>query len=200
MTVPELGDLVPQRGNAVSKAIARFLYRLFGWRFEGAIPNIPRCVFIGAPHTSNWDFPLALLMIFSLGLRLSWLGKHTFVDGPFKPVLHWLGGVPVDRRAPQGLVAQIIEEFNQREQLFLGISPEGTRSMVQQWKTGFYRIAEGANVPILSFTLDYGRKVIRFGEAMTADENIDVVLTQLRDFFRGAVARHPQNFVPIIPD
>ncbi|MCA9958406.1 MAG: lysophospholipid acyltransferase family protein [Chloroflexota bacterium] len=194
MTVPELGDLVPQRGNAVSKAIARFLYRLFGWRFEGAIPNIPRCVFIGAPHTSNWDFPLALLMIFSLGLRLSWLGKHTFVDGPFKPVLHWLGGVPVDRRAPQGLVAQIIEEFNQREQLFLGISPEGTRSMVQQWKTGFYRIAEGANVPILSFTLDYGRKVIKFGNLFWVTGDIEADMVKLKGYFDGVVGKNPDNY------
>lgn len=193
-TVPELGELVPQRGNAVSKAIARFLLRLFGWRLQGDIPNIARCVLIGAPHTSNWDFPLAVLMIFSLGLRLSWLGKHTFVDGVFKPVLHWLGGIPVDRRAPQGLVAQIVAEFGRQEQLFLGISPEGTRSKVRQWKTGFYRIAEGANVPILSFTLDYGRKVIQYGNLFLPTGDIEADMIILKGYFDGIVGKNPNNY------
>lgn len=192
-TNTELGELVPQRGNAASKAIAYFLFRFFGWRFEGAIPNIPRCVFIGAPHTSNWDFPLAVLMIYSLGLRLSWLGKHTFVDGPFKPVLHWLGGIPVDRRASHGMVAQIVAEFAKREQFFLGISPEGTRSKVREWKTGFYRIAEGANVPIVPFALDYGRKVIWFGKSYWASGDIESDIAEIKLFYKGIIGKNPSN-------
>ncbi|MBE2201462.1 MAG: lysophospholipid acyltransferase family protein [Anaerolinea sp.] len=193
-TIPELGEFVPKRGNPVSKVIARSLLRLFGWRLEGEIPNIPRCVVIGAPHTSNWDFPLAILMIYALGLRISWLGKHTFVNGPFKLVLHWLGGIPVDRRAPQGLVAQIVTEFGQREQFFLGISPEGTRSKVPQWKTGFYHIAKGANVPIISFTLDYGRKAIKFGNLLWTSGDIDADMVKLKAYFDGVIGKNPHNY------
>lgn len=198
--IPKLGDLIPKRGNWATRGLSRFVLRITGWKFEGEIPNVRKAVFIGAPHTSNWDFPIAITALFATGFRMSWMGKHTFVNGILKPLWHYLDGIPIDRRASHGVVGEMVAQFNKHPDLILGLAPEGTRSQVKRWKMGFYYIARDAHVPICPIVLDYGRKVIRFGEAMTADENIDVVLTQLRDFFRGAVARHPQNFVPIIPD
>ncbi|MCA9971818.1 MAG: lysophospholipid acyltransferase family protein [Anaerolineales bacterium] len=190
----KLGDAVPQRGNAVSKAIAHALFRAAGWRFEGMLPNERKFVMIGAPHTSNWDFLLAVAAIFSLGLRVSWMGKHTFVQGPFEPILRWLGGVPVDRRAPQGMVGQIVEEFERRDELVIGIAPEGTRSQTKRWKTGFYHIARAANVPIAPFSLDYGRKVIAFFEPVWPSDDMEADLARIRQLYDGVRGRHPHLF------
>ena len=197
---PNIPEEVPQRNNRFSLALGQGYFRVTGWRVSGNFPQLSKFLIIVAPHTSNWDFPIAITALFATGFRMSWMGKHTFVNGILKPLWHYLDGIPIDRRASHGVVGEMVAQFNKHPDLILGLAPEGTRSQVKRWKMGFYYIARDAHVPICPIVLDYGRKVIRFGEAMTADENIDVVLTQLRDFFRGAVARHPQNFVPIIPD
>lgn len=190
----QLGDALPKRGNAVTKVVATAVFRAAGWRFEGALPNCPKFVMIGAPHTSNWDFPLAITALFAMGLHINWMGKHTFVDGPFAPLLHWLGGVSVDRRAPQGMVAQMVAEFEKRDKLVLGIAPEGTRSLVTRWKTGFYHIAHAAQVPIAPFSLDYGRKTIAFFEAVWPSGDMEKDMAHIRHLYDGVIGRHPHLF------
>jgi 1-acyl-sn-glycerol-3-phosphate acyltransferase len=197
--VPELGDLTPKRGSWIIKSVSRTILRLAGWKVKGKIPNIRKAVFIGAPHTSNWDFPIAITTLFAIGIRLSWMGKHTFVNGFFKPLWHYLDGIPIDRRASHGVVGEMIAQFNGRSHLLLGLAPEGTRSKVKRWKMGFYYIAHGANVPICPVSIDYGRKVINFGDLIMPDNNLEAVLTQLQDFYNASMAKHPQNFVPILP-
>ncbi|MAU01981.1 MAG: glycerol acyltransferase [Anaerolineaceae bacterium] len=194
LNAPEPGEAIPRWGNWLTRKIARGIMRLLGWRFTGCIPNLPKMVLVGAPHTSNWDFPLAMVLLFALQVRVYWLGKHTFVNGPLKPLLHLLGGVAVDRRAAYGVVNQTVEAIQQREQFLLGLAPEGTRSLVPHWKMGFFYIAQAANVPILPIALDYGRKTIGIGEPIWPEVGESAVLAQLRTFYEGVQGKYPHQF------
>jgi len=117
-------------------------------------------VAIVAPHTSNWDFPLGVALVFATELRASWLGKHSLFQGLFKSFFYWLGGIPVDRRASHGVVGDCIRAFEATPSLLLALAPEGTRKGVSQWKSGFYQIAAGAGVPILPVAFDFRDHVI----------------------------------------
>lgn len=185
----------PTRGNAASRALGRVLLGLAGWRLEGALPPLPRFVVIVAPHTSNWDFFIGLLGMLATGLRASWLGKHTIFRFPLSPLLRWLGGEPVDRSAPRGVVGAAVTRFRERAQWVLGLAPEGTRRRVIAWKTGFLRIATAAGVPIVPVRLDYRARVIGVGAPVqaTGDEAADIA--RLRALFRKDMARHPAQYV-----
>ncbi len=194
MTFPHIGDAVPKRGGKLMRAFTRAIFKALGWRYEGEFPNEPKVVLVGAPHTSNWDFFLAMAIMFSLGIRMSWLAKHTFVGGPLEPVLRRLGGVPVDRRASHGLVEQIVAAYNEHDKLLLAISPEGTRTKVHRWKTGFYYIALGAGVPILPVVADYGRKVVGLGEPIWPSGDLEADMARIRANYEGVVGKNPKKF------
>lgn len=187
--VPKLGDAVPRRGNFFSSTVGRTLLGLSGWRFEGVVPNVPKAVVIVVPHTSNWDFIVGVVAVFALGLRASFLGKHTLFDFPLGPMMRWLGGLPVDRRSARGVVEGTVALFDQTDQLILGLSPEGTRKSVDRWKTGFYYVALEAGVPIIPVAFDYTRKVIRFGERFDPTGEIEDDLMVLEGFFTGIEGR-----------
>src|SRR5262245_55989684 len=131
-----------------------------GWHVDVPEPPPARCVIIGAPHTSNWDLVLTLLLMLAAGLRLRWVGKDTLFRGPFGWLLRKLGGIPIDRRTTKNFVEQMVEAFRSRESLRLGISPEGTRSNATHWRTGFYYIALRAGVPVVLGFADYRRRVV----------------------------------------
>lgn len=194
MKITKLGDVVPQRGNKVSRAISRLILLAFGWQIVGHFPNIPKFVLIGAPHTSTWDFPLTMTTLFALGLRVSWMGKHTFVNGRFGSVWRWMGGVPIDRRAAHGVVEQMVDEFQRRRELILGIAPEGTRDKVARWKTGFYHIAHEAGVPIVPFIMDYGRKIVKVCEPFKTTGNIELDLPKIQAVYEGIKGKRPHYF------
>lgn len=194
LNVPQLGDTTPRRGNRFSRLFGRALLAAFGWRFAGHIPNLPKLVIIAAPHTSSWDFLLGMAVIIALGIRVAWMGKHTFVSGPLAPLLRWLGGIPVDRRAPQGVVEQMVDAFNQRESFVLALAPEGTRRKVAAWRTGFYYIAQGAAVHILPVTLDYGRRLIRIGAPLYPSGDLAADMAQIEAFYQGVIGKNPHLF------
>lgn len=170
-----------------------------GWRVEGQLPEEPRFVLIVAPHTSNWDFIIGVLAKLAVGIDASWLGKHTIFVFPISGILRWFGGEPVDRSASHGTVEAAIERFRARAQWVLAIAPEGTRKRVEQWKTGFYRIAVGAGVPILPVAIDYSRRVVDLGTLYhpTGDEARD--LDELRRRYSARMAHHPKQFVEAGP-
>jgi 1-acyl-sn-glycerol-3-phosphate acyltransferase len=184
----------PRRGTPFTRHLAASVLRLFGWRIEGTLPDEPRFVLIVAPHTSNWDFPIGVLAMFAIGLRLNWLGKHTLFRFPVASILRWLGGEPIDRGTAHGTVEAAIERFAARPEWVLGIAPEGTRRRVEEWKMGFYRIATGAAVPIVPVWFDYSRRVVGLGIPFrpTADAATD--LATLRGMYRPEMARHPDQF------
>jgi 1-acyl-sn-glycerol-3-phosphate acyltransferase len=187
-------DQLPRRGNRFSKALAIFIFRLFGWQVQGALPNVPKMVIIGAPHTSNWDFPLAMTFIFYLGVRFNWMAKKEFFVAPFARIWHWLGGVPIDRQAGGGVVGQMVEAIQERAKIVLAIAPEGTRSKVARWRTGFYHIAHNANIPIVPVLADYGRKILTITEPFvpTGDVEADMPLIQAR--YQGIMGKYRDQF------
>jgi 1-acyl-sn-glycerol-3-phosphate acyltransferase len=188
------GDQIPRRGNWLSRNIARFLMGLGGWQIVGQLPNLPKMIIIGAPHTSNWDGVWAVLMIFSMGLRIRWMVKKEFVVTPFKGIIRWLGGAPVDRQAPKGLVEQLTDQFRNQEQFLLVITPEGTRKKVDRWKTGFLRIALGAGVPVVLGLADYPKRKFGFGPVFYPTGDMDADVAYIQDFYRTVTPRHPDRY------
>jgi 1-acyl-sn-glycerol-3-phosphate acyltransferase len=190
----------PRRGTAFSRGLGRWLLRLGGWRVEGQLPDEPRFVLIVAPHTSNWDFIIGVLAMLAVGIRLSWLGKHTVFRFPIVGLLRWLGGEPVDRSTHHGLVEAHIDRFQTRPQWVLAIAPEGTRKRVEQWKMGFYRIAIGAGVPILPVVMDYSRRVLDLGTLYRPSGDEDTDMRAIRGRYRKEMARHPEAFAEQGPE
>ncbi len=153
-------------------ALAWLGLRLAGWKLKGRPPEARKFVIIAYPHTSNWDFPLGLSACIIYRIKVYWLGKDSLFKGPAGPLMRWLGGIPVDRIKARDFVQQAIEAFDQSDELVIGVAPEGTRSRVEKWKTGFYHIAAGAKVPIVPGYLDYPNKELGFLESFSPSGNI----------------------------
>src|SRR5688572_20592487 len=133
--------------SSVWAGVARGLLRLAGWRLVGEAPAVSHCVIVFAPHTSSWDFPLLLCVRAAFGRPVAYLAKHTLFRGLLGPVLRWTGAIPVNRGESQGLVGAMTEAFRARPELWLAMSPEGTRDYTEYWKSGFYHVARSAQVP-----------------------------------------------------
>ncbi len=191
---PEPGPALPRRGNALTRRFAATCLRLAGWGFEGALPDRGKLVIVAAPHTSNWDFVIGMTGVFALGLELHWMGKHTLFKPPYGGFMRWLGGLAIDRRAAHGVVEQVTDEFQRRERLLLVVTPEGTRSKVARWKTGFWHIARSAGVPILLGGLDYGRKRLILGPLLEPGESLEADMATIQAHYRGMTPRHPELF------
>jgi 1-acyl-sn-glycerol-3-phosphate acyltransferase len=193
--IAPVGDQIHRRGNILTKAVSASLMFLTGWRFEGQLPNLRKFVLIVAPHTSNWDFPVGVMAMFALGIRGTFLGKDTLFKPPFGFIFRWLGGVPVDRFSKNNVVDQTIALFQARDQMILAISPEGTRKVIDRWRTGFYWVAVGAKVPIVPVAFDFPRKryIIHAPQEMTGDPERDIA--HLRSFFRASQAYRPAWYV-----
>lgn len=185
---------LPRRGTARSRALAHRILGLFGWRVTGGLPDLPKFILIVAPHTSNWDFPIGVLSMFATGLRANWLGKHSIFFFPMAPLLRWMGGEPIDRTAAHGTVETAIDNFRTRPQWVLALSPEGTRRRMEQWKTGFYRIAVGAGVPIVPVWIDYRTRELHIAPPVQTGTDGDGDLRRLRGIFCKEMARFPEKF------
>ncbi|WKZ83770.1 MAG: lysophospholipid acyltransferase family protein [Acidimicrobiia bacterium] len=159
--------------------------RIGRWDIEGEVPDIPKMVVIGAPHTSAWDFPIGMLAVRALGLRARYLGKHTLFRRPFGWFFRMLGGIPVDRSAPGGLIAQSVAAFENADELRLLIAPEGTRNALPHWRSGFYEIARGSGVPVLPGAVDGKRRRIVIGEPITVTGDVAADMEKIRSFYEG---------------
>jgi 1-acyl-sn-glycerol-3-phosphate acyltransferase len=195
MKVPPLGPAIPGRGNAFSRSLGRTAYALTGWHFVGALPDLPKFVMIIAPHTSNWDFFVGVGALFSLGLKVEFFGKDSVFRWPTGFVMRWLGGIPVDRLVSKDRVSDSVAAFKARDKLVLGMAPEGTRTRVEEWKTGFYHVARGAGVPIVPVAFDYAKKAIIIGDPFTPTGDIAGDIEKLRGFFANVTAKRPENYV-----
>ena len=170
---------------------------MLGWRFQGSIPGqMQKAVVIAAPHTSNWDLPYSLMAAFGLGLQLHWLGKASLFGFPFKGLMRWLGGIGVDRSRPGQLVSAAVNCFeNTQRPLFLMIPPEGTRSKVREWKTGFYYIAQGAQVPIILAYMDHAKKEAGLGPCLDVTGDVDVDMATVKAFYAPIQVRQKEREV-----
>ncbi len=182
--------------RSVLRWLSSALLRAFGWRLEGQPPPSPKYVLIAAPHTSNWDLVLMLAMAFMYPLKLYWMGKHTLFRRPFGPVMKWLGGIPIDRRSAHNVVEHVAAQFAAADELVLAVPPEGTREWTPSWKTGFYHIAFEADVPISLGYIDYRRKVGGLGPVLRPSGNIQADMEQVREFYTGVTAKHPNRASP----
>jgi len=174
--------------------IANKLLKLFGWRTEGSLADYPKCVVVVAPHTSNWDFPVLVLAAVALRLKVTWMGKHTLFRPPFGWIMRRLGGLPIDRGARHNMVEQAIESFRTHNRQVLAIPPEGTRKRAPYWRSGFYYIALGAQVPIAFGFADYRRKVGGIGGMITPSGDVDADMAIIRDFYSEIIGKRPDQF------
>lgn len=166
-------------------AVSWLFLKLIGWKLEGRPPTEPKYVLIAVPHTTNWDFPITLAMAFVFDFEIFWMGKDSLFKGWKGPVMRWMGGIAIDRSSSNNVVEQTIEAFNNNDRLVVTIPPEGTRSKVDKWKTGFYYIAVGAKVPVGMGYLDYKRKVGGFKPTFYPTGDADKDIAEMRKMYAG---------------
>ena len=182
--------------NRLERAIRWLLVQWFvrsGWTISGTLPPDRKFVIMGASHTSNWDFLVFLGAVHALDRQIHFIGKHSLFRWPMGGFMRALGGVPVDRSAPQDLVTQVVAQFNAREDFILVIAPEGTRAFNPKWRTGFYQIALKAGVPIVCAGPDYPTRSAVFGPVIRPTGDYDADLDPAFAFFRTLIPRHPER-------
>jgi len=179
------------------KKISQFILSTLGWQLDAQLPAEKKYVIIGAFHTSNWDFPLSILGLWAMGLKASWVGKHTLFRGPLGPIFKLLGGIPVDRTLHTGFIQRIARLCQSRDQMALTIAAEGTRTKAEHWKTGFYFIALEARVPIALGYLDYSKKRVGVGATLYPSGDIRKDFEIIRDFYKDKKGLRPENQSPI---
>lgn len=190
--VPATPDAWPKLGNRFTRWMGRTGLRVMGWRCIGNLPETGRLVVIGGPHTSNWDFVVAMFSIMALGIKVSWLAKDSIFRWPVKGLWLKLGGIAVDRSSSTGMVGQALESFKQNTAQVVALMPEGTRSKVDKWRTGFLHIARGAQVPILMVGMDFPSKTVSFCDVFMATENVDADLEKVKHFIRSFRGKRPE--------
>jgi 1-acyl-sn-glycerol-3-phosphate acyltransferase len=173
--------------------LARLLMRLLGWRIEGRLPDLPKFVLIGAPHTSNWDFLLFLGVIFSLRANVRFMGKAELFRFPVGWFFRYCGGVPVDRKKSTGLVDQMVKVCDESEKFILVIAPEGTRHHVTEWKRGFYHIAKQAGIPIVMAIVDGRHQTVRLGQVFHPTDDIEADMKTIVHAFEGVGGIKPRR-------
>ena len=173
--------------------LARRILQLGGWTISSGAPDVPKAVIIAAPHTSNWDGFWAMTYIVAVGLDFKFFAKRSLFWFPLGNVLRLLGGVPLDRIRAGSAVNQAVELFEQNDSFYFGLAPEGTRANVPCWKSGFYRIAVAANVPVVPGFLDFGTRRIGLGEPVTLSGDQDADLEVFRALYKDVRGRHPEK-------
>ena len=169
-----------------------------GWEIIDRYDYPKKCVVIAAPHTSNWDFLIGRCYGYIIGISPKYLIKSTLFKPVFGAFLKWNGGVPVYRNKKNNLVDQIVDRINNSDNFILGVAPEGTRSRVEQWKTGFYYIAHKAGVPILLVTVDFKNKKIGVINSINTTGDIDKDMLFIQNQYKDVEGKIPENFNPKI--
>ncbi len=177
----------------IKKWIGKAFLGASGWEMTGERPPADRYVIIAAPHTSNWDMPFMLAMAFVYDIPVRWMGKHTLFKPPFGAFFRKLGGIPIVRHRPGGVVGQMVEHFEKNESLVLMVPAEGTRSHVDYWKSGFYRIALAADVPVVLSYLDFSTKSGGIGPTIELTGDIQADMDRIRAFYDGMQGLHPEK-------
>jgi len=178
----------------IERKFAQLLLWMSGWKLEGAVPDLRKCVIIGAPHTSNWDFFFGLLYKMYYGLNIHFLMKKELFRFPLNLFFRLMRGIPVDRTQHDNLVERLGKTMKNSDSFYLAIAPEGTRKMVKIWKRGFYHIAKKAGVPIVLAYMDYNRHVVGVGPVIYTSNNIEHDMEVISAFYSSISAKFPDRF------
>jgi 1-acyl-sn-glycerol-3-phosphate acyltransferase len=182
----------------IIRLLSWLVLKLAGWKVINVAPATGSYLLIVAPHTSNWDFPLGIAMAFHLRLRVYFIGKHTLFKGFKGPIMRWLGGIPLNRETSKDFVDASIETYANNDNLIFAIAPEGTRTSVERWKTGFYHMAKGANVPLALAYFDFATRTGGIGKMLYTTDNMDADMQSIADFYRPMTGKNPTNYNPDI--
>lgn len=182
----------PSLSSRLVRGLLIALYKLRGWHIDGRPPAVKKFILVGAPHTSNWDFAVFLGATDELGIRASYLGKHSLFRWPLRRFMLDMGGIPVDRSKRSNYVEQVVAEFARRDELALVIAPEGTRYSDGRWRSGFYHMAMGADVPIVPAWLDRRTRRAAIGSPIQPTGDYAKDLKRIADFYRAAWPDNPR--------
>lgn len=189
-----LGKNASTRKFTGFSTLSGLVLKLFGWKISADEFNTPKAVLAAGPHTSNWDFVFGMLMMMKIKMDLKWMGKAAIFSPLFKPLLENMGGIPITRSKNFNAVDQMIDVFNSREKICLALSPEGTRSKTHQWKSGFYHIAKGANVPIVIVYLDYKTKTLGFSKPFDVTGTFEETVEKINTFWSQFTPKRPEQY------
>jgi 1-acyl-sn-glycerol-3-phosphate acyltransferase len=195
VNTPILCEQVPRTGNRSSQWLGTSVLKMMGWRYQGQFPNCAKMIIAVAPHTSNWDFVIGLAVAFNLRLKISFFGKHSIFIPPFDRLLRRVGGIPVQRSKTHGVVDLMAEQMRNANQMVLCLSPEGTRSPILPWKTGFLHIAHKANVPVFLVAFNYKKKLIEFGPLHNISDNTQLELEKIYQHFKPVPGKFPEKML-----
>lgn len=184
----------PRAGHGFGRWLGRTVLRLGGWKVVGEFPDQPKLMIIAAPHSSGWDAVWGLAAKLALGVEIQFMAKAELFRGPLGWLLRGLGIFPVDRAAPRGIVGEVAAKYRESERLWLGVAPEGTRRRVERWKSGFWRIAREAGVPVLCAYFHYPEKTIGIGAVFELSENLDADMARIRAWYRPWIGKHRGTF------
>lgn len=173
------------------------LLRIRGWRYLGALPEVPKMVMLGAPHTSNWDFFLFLGALHAYRMKVRFIGKEGLFRWPFGYFFRAFGGIPVSRSRPGGVVGQVVAEFERSERMILVIAPEGTRVAAPRWKSGFLHVAREAGVPVVPASVAGERREVELGEPVYYTGDPVEFMDRLRNFYEGREGLRASGVGPI---
>jgi 1-acyl-sn-glycerol-3-phosphate acyltransferase len=185
MLLPAIPESMPRNRSFFWAWLGRVVLRLKGWTIQGQLPKDKKLVLIVAPHTSNWDFVIGMAAKMALRLEANWLGKHSIFVGPADKIFRGWGGIPVERSEHHDMVGQVVEQFNARDTMWLGMSPEGTRKHVDHWKSGFWHIAHAANVPIQTIYFDFSRRILGIGDRFETHDDVKQGIADIRRYFKS---------------
>lgn len=174
--------------------IFRGIFKLWGWKLVGEIPNdIPKKIYVVVPHTSNWDFPVGMLLKFGHKMDVGFIAKASLFKWPIAWFFKGLGGIPVNRKKTEGFIDSVINTINSRETFSTSIAPEGKRDKVDTLKKGFYYIAKGANIPIVYVKFDWQNKETVFDEPHMPAETVEQEMANVIKYFEGVQGYHPEK-------
>ena len=182
---------------SILRGPARLILKLLGWKLIDLPQRPAKAVVIAYPHTSNWDFPVTLLALAALPYGAKWVAKDTLFRGACGSIMRGLGGIAVNRRERTGFVERIADEFRNRDGFHLIIATEGTRSLQPGWKSGFYRIAVAAKVPVIMSVVDYGKREVGLMSSIDLSGNEDADMARIADCYEGRKGYHHHNASPI---
>lgn len=187
----------PFRSRSLTQRCAGGLLRLFGWRSVLVWPPVPKGVLVVYPHTSNWDFIVGVLFKLGAGLPARWMGKHTLFRWPLRRLFLRIGGIPINRRATAGFVESLLAEFSRHDWMWLAVAPEGTRSLTDHWKSGFYQIAVAGGLPVGLGFIDYASHTVGVDTYVTLSGDPEHDLRRIGDYYADKRGRRPELASPI---